>query len=396
MEFDSIESVIDEIRRGGMVVITDDESRENEGDLVFAAECVTPEKINFMAKFCRGLICVPMSEERLSRLGLKDMILLDDDHMGTAFIESVDARNGVTTGISAFDRSQTVEILASDESASEDLRKPGHMFPLKAKQGGVLVRAGHTEASVDLARLAGLKPAAVICEIMNEDGSMARLKDLRRFAQEHRLKMATIQMLIEYRKKFDSQIKKIASAKLPTPYGEWTSTVYSSLVDGKEHIVLTKGDYLKSPTLVRVHSECFTSEVLGSLRCDCRSQLDSAMAMIEEERAGVLLYMRQEGRGIGLANKIKSYQLQDEGLDTVEANAKLGFKPDLRDYGIGAQILSDLGLKKIKLITNNPRKIIGLAGHGLNVVERVSLVSVTTKLNEKYLKAKKDKLGHLF
>jgi 3,4-dihydroxy 2-butanone 4-phosphate synthase/GTP cyclohydrolase II len=337
-----------------------------------------------------------MSEERMNHLRLKDMVLYDEDHMGTAFTESVDARLGITTGISAHDRSRTIEILASKNAKRSDLKSPGHIFPLKAKNGGVLVRAGHTEAGVDLAKIAGLQPVAVICEIMNEDGSMARMPELLQFAKKHQLKIASIQSLIEHRRKFDRQIEKLAEARLPTVFGDWQANVYKSLVDQKEHVALVKGKLASKPVLVRVHSECFTGEVLGSQRCDCRYQLEGAMAMIAEKGEGVLLYMRQEGRGIGLANKIKTYQLQDEGLDTVEANVKLGFKADLRDYGIGAQILCDLGLKDILLITNNPRKIVGLGGYGLNVVGRVPLVAGKTAMNEKYLNTKKDKLGHLF
>ena len=396
MKFDSIQDLIADITQGRFVILVDDESRENEGDLIFAAQFVTPEKINFMMKEARGLICVPLPDERLFRLGLQDMVARAEDPMATAFTVSVDARLGITTGISAYDRSRTIEILANNASKPSDLVTPGHIFPLRAKCGGVLIRAGHTEASVDLARLAGLTPAGVICEIVNDDGTMARTPELFQFANRHGIKIGTIRDLIEYRRRFDKLIEKIAEADLPTETGAWRMKLYRSLVDGFEHVALVKGKVSELSTMVRVHSECFTSEVLGSLRCDCREQLAAAMDMIEKEGKGVLLYIRQEGRGIGLANKLKSYQLQDQGLDTVEANEQLGFKPDLRDYGTGAQILKDLGLHQIKLLTNNPRKIVGLEGHGLQVVERIQLEVPSHSHNEKYLKAKRDKMGHLF
>ena len=396
MKFDHTEDLIADIRQGHFVILVDDESRENEGDLIVAAQFVTPEKINFMMKEARGLICAPLPDERLFRLGLQDMVARAEDPMATAFTVSVDARLGITTGISAYDRARTIEILASPSSKPSDLVTPGHIFPLRAKCGGVLIRAGHTEASVDLARLAGLVPAGVICEIVNDDGTMARTPELFQFARRHGIKIGTIRDLIEHRRHFDKLIEKVTEADLPTDTGAWRMKLYRSLVDGFEHVALVKGEISEAPTMVRVHSECFTSEVLGSLRCDCREQLAAAMEMIEKETKGVLLYIRQEGRGIGLANKLKSYQLQDQGLDTVEANEQLGFKPDLRDYGTGAQILKDLGLHQIKLLTNNPRKIVGLEGHGLQVTERIQLEIPSHPQNEKYLKAKRDKMGHLF
>ena len=396
MKFDRIEDLIADTAQGRFVILVDDESRENEGDLIFAAQFVSPEKINFMMKEARGLICVPLPDERLFRLGLQDMVARAEDPMATAFTVSVDARLGITTGISAYDRARTIEILANVSSKPSDLVTPGHIFPLRAKCGGVLIRAGHTEASVDLARLAGLVPAGVICEIANDDGTMAQTPELFQFAKRHGIKIGTIRDLIEHRRRFDKLIEKVAEADLPTDTGAWRMKLYRSLVDGLEHVALVKGEISEAATMVRVHSECFTSEVLGSLRCDCREQLAAAMDMIEKEGKGVLLYIRQEGRGIGLANKLKSYQLQDQGLDTVEANEQLGFKPDLRDYGTGAQILKDLGLYQIKLLTNNPRKIVGLEGHGLKVIERVQLEMPSHLHNEKYLKAKRDKMGHLF
>lgn len=397
MKFNPIEEIISDIRQGKMVIMTDDESRENEGDLVFAAQRVTPEFINFMTKHGRGLICVPMTEERAGELGLENMVDHNADDMSkTAFTLSVDAKLGVTTGISAFDRARTIEILTDPKRNYQDIASPGHVFPLKAKRGGVMTRAGHTEAGVDLARLAGLQPVAVICEILNDDGTMARTPDLLNFAAKHGLKIGTIQALIEYRHQFDKLVEKIGEAKLPTEHGSWKIKLYRSHVDRKDHVALVRGDISAKPTLVRVHSECFTGDVLGSLRCDCQFQLQGAMQMIEAAGSGVLLYMRQEGRGIGLANKIKAYELQDQGLDTVEANLELGFKPDLREYGVGAQILRDLGLSEIRLVTNNPRKIVGLEGHGLKVVERIPLVMPQHELNEQYLKTKKEKLGHIF
>ncbi len=395
MNFHTIEEIINDIRQGRLVIIADDEARENEGDLICAASAVTPDKINFMMKYGRGLICAPLTEERIEALNLKQMTVSSSDPMGTAFTVSVDARLGVTTGISAFDRARTIEVLADLKSGASDIVSPGHIFPLKAKKGGVLARAGHTEAAVDLARLAGLPPAGVICEIINDDGTMAKLADLKAFADLHQMKLGTIKDLIEYRRHFDKLIEKISEARIPTLFGEWTARLYRSLVDGGEHVALIKGKIGAHPTLVRVHSECFTGDVLGSLRCDCQDQLLAAMERIEREGAGVILYMRQEGRGIGLANKLKAYALQDQGFDTVEANQELGFKPDLRHYGIGAQILRDLGLSQLRLMTNNPRKIVGLEGHGLKVAERIALSTPPHLHNSKYLKAKKEKLGHI-
>lgn len=396
MKFNTIEEIIKDVAEGKLVIMVDDEGRENEGDLIFAASKVTDEKVNFMMKYGRGLICVPLTEERIENLELRQMILPSKDPLGTAFTVSVDARLGITTGISAADRARTIEILADPDRGSSDLVAPGHMFPLRAKNGGVLRRAGHTEASVDLARLAGLEPAGVICEIVNDDGTMSRLPELEKFAKEHALKIGTIKDLIEYRRQFDKTVEKISEAKIPTVFGEWQIKLYKSFTDGREHIALVKGEISAEPTMVRVHSECFTGDVLGSMRCDCQEQLVASMEQIEKAGSGVVLYMRQEGRGIGLANKLKAYALQDKGLDTVQANEELGFKPDLREYGVGAQILKDLGLSKLKLITNNPRKIVGLEGHGLEVVDRVTLKSASHKHNAKYLKAKKEKLGHLF
>lgn len=396
MKFNTIEEIIKDVACGKLVIMVDDEGRENEGDLIFAASKVTDEKVNFMMKYGRGLICVPLTEERIENLELRQMILPSKDPLGTAFTVSVDARLGITTGISAADRARTIEILADPDRGSSDLVAPGHMFPLRAKNGGVLRRAGHTEASVDLARLAGLEPAGVICEIVNDDGTMSRLPELEKFAKEHALKIGTIKDLIEYRRQFDKTVEKISEAKIPTVFGEWQIKLYKSFTDGREHIALVKGEISAEPTMVRVHSECFTGDVLGSMRCDCQEQLVASMEQIEKAGSGVVLYMRQEGRGIGLANKLKAYALQDKGLDTVQANEELGFKPDLREYGVGAQILKDLGLSKLKLITNNPRKIVGLEGHGLEVVDRVTLKSASHKHNAKYLKAKKEKLGHLF
>jgi 3,4-dihydroxy 2-butanone 4-phosphate synthase/GTP cyclohydrolase II len=390
-----IEEAIATIKRGEMVVIVDDENRENEGDLVFAAEHVTPEKVNFMAMHARGLICVPMTGERLDELGLKPMVNGANDSNETNFTVSVDADKGTTTGISAYDRDITIRALVDSGTTPKDLVQPGHIFPLRAKSGGVLRRAGHTEASVDLARMAGLYPAAVICEIMNDDGTMARLPDLIKFAEKHDLLIISIEDLIRYRSRRDRLIEKIAVAKLPTKIGLFDIHAYKSLVDGKEHIALVKGEVAGQPNvIVRVHSECLTGDVLSSLRCDCGPQLLEALKRIEEEGRGVLLYIRQEGRGIGLSNKIKAYHLQDNGLDTVEANRHLGFKEDLRDYGIGAQILKDLGLTTMRLLTNNPKKVWGLEGYGLEIVEQIPIAIKPNPYNYDYLKAKKEKLGH--
>ncbi|MBU9889180.1 MAG: bifunctional 3,4-dihydroxy-2-butanone-4-phosphate synthase/GTP cyclohydrolase II [Candidatus Omnitrophica bacterium] len=392
----TIEEIIQDIREGRMVIMTDDETRENEGDLIFAAQRTTPEMVNFMMRFGRGLICVPMGAERIREIGLDPMNPEPEDFMKTAFTVSVDAKAGIGTGISAYDRSRTIELLADPNSRRGDFVIPGHLFPLKAKKGGVLCRAGHTEAAVDLMQLAGLVQVGVICEIVNDDGKMARLSDLLLFAGRHNLKIGTIRDLIAHRIRTDQLVKKVSEAQLPTAFGQWTIKVYESLLDGIQHIVLTQGAIGDQPVLVRVHSECFTGEVLNSLRCDCREQLHAAMAMIQREGSGVILYMRQEGRGIGLANKIKAYDLQDKhGLDTVQANEALGFKPDLRDYGIGAQILHDLGLSKLRLMTNNPRKIVGLEGYGLEVVERVSIKVKANPSSAKYLKTKQEKMGHI-
>ncbi len=390
--------MIEDIKAGKLVIVVDDEDRENEGDLVVAGVYATPDKINFMAKEGRGLICVPMTDEYLRRL---DIPLLNPpdysrDQFATAWAMSVDAARGITTGISAYDRARTIEVICDPNSRPEDLVRPGHVFPLRAVPGGVLVRAGHTEAAVDLMKLAGLPPVAVICEIMNEDGSMARLPQLREFAKRHGLSMCSVAEIIEYRRKRERLIEKVAQAKMPTDFGEFNVAIYRSLIDGKEHMALWMGQWQEDePVLVRVHSQCMTGDIFHSRRCDCGDQLHSAMEKVAKEGKGIIVYMSQEGRGIGLGNKIKAYHLQDQGMDTVDANVALGFPPDLREYGIGAQILKDLGVRKIRLMTNNPRKIVGLQGYDLEVVERVPLVVGIKKENRFYLETKKKKLGHL-
>lgn len=396
MKFDSIPEVIEEIKKGKMVIVIDDEARENEGDLAMAATFVTARHINFMAKHGRGLICLPIIGERLDELKLHPMVMNNQDRLDTAFAISVDAKCGVRTGISAHDRAQTVKAIIDPETKPEDLASPGHIFPLRAKEGGVLSRAGHTEACVDLVRLAGLYQAGVICEIMNDDGTMARTPELFKFAARHRLTICTIADLIKYRHKKEKLIRKVIATSIPTDFGRWRLVLYESVVDGAHHLALVKGKIVQDGTLVRVHSECLTGDVFKSKRCDCGEQLHQAMKLIHKEGKGVILYMRQEGRGIGLVNKLKAYNLQDKGLDTVDANRKLGLPPDLRDYGIGAQILVDLGLRNIKLLTNNPRKIVGLQGYGLKVTKRVPIEVRPTDLNRAYLKAKEEKLDHIF
>lgn len=398
-DFNSIPEAIEEIKKGRMVIVVDDEDRENEGDFIMAAEKITPEAVNFMATHGRGLICVPLTRDRIARLKLHPMVEANTALHGTRFTVSVDAcqSKGVSTGISAADRSRTIEIMASDESLPEDLCRPGHIFPIQARNGGVLARAGHTEATIDLARLAGLKPIGVLCEIMDSDGTMARLPRLREIAEEFNLQLITVKDLIEYRRHKEKLVEKIVEVDFPTIYGDFRLHLYKSQFDDHHHLALVKGDIAgKKDVLVRVHSQCLTGDVFGSSRCDCGGQLANALTMIDKEGSGVLLYMRQEGRGIGLANKIMAYKLQDQGKDTVEANHALGFKADLRDYGIGAQILVDLGLTSIRLLTNNPKKVIGLDGYGLSITKRVPIQCEPNEHNREYLKAKRDKLGHLF
>jgi 3,4-dihydroxy 2-butanone 4-phosphate synthase/GTP cyclohydrolase II len=395
--FEEIPAILDELRAGKMVIVIDDEDRENEGDLAMAAEMVTPEAINFMAKYGRGLICLPMTRERLDELKLFPMVSDNTSRFGTGFTVSIDAKCGVSTGISAADRATTILTAIDPDAKPEDLARPGHIFPLRAKPGGVLVRAGQTEGIMDLCRLAGLQPAGVICEIMNEDGSMARVPELIEFGKRHNLKICSIADIIRYRHQTERLIRRVVDTLIPTRHGDFELVVYETDIDNFHHLALVKGEVAgKKNVLVRVHSECLTGDVFGSRRCDCGDQLDKAMQVIAGEDEGVLLYMRQEGRGIGLVNKLRAYALQDAGMDTVEANVHLGFKPDQRDYGIGAQMLSDLGLTTIRLLTNNPQKRAGLEGYGLSIVERIPLLVEPTKHNIQYLKAKEKKLGHIF
>lgn len=395
----NIQEIIEDLKAGKMVIVVDDEDRENEGDLIIAAQFARPQDINFMLKNGRGLICVPMEEERLEQLKLHPMVTdrpnsQRKDPFSTAWMISTDAAQGITTGISAYDRARTIEVLIDPKTRPEDLVCPGHIFPLKAQKGGVLVRAGHTEAAVDLMRLAGLYPAGVICEIMNEDGTMARLGELFEFGKVHNLKICSIADLIQYRHRTEVLIERIISTQLPTEFGTFQLILYRDVINHEEHIALVMGELNEEPTLVRVHSQCLTGDVFGSLRCDCGRQLRKGMELIAREKKGAIVYMHQEGRGIGLLNKIRAYNFQDKGMDTVQANLALGFKADLRDYGIGAQILADLGLKNIRLLTNNPRKIVGLDGYGLKVIERIPLEIKPNPLNLHYLKTKKEKLGH--
>jgi 3,4-dihydroxy 2-butanone 4-phosphate synthase/GTP cyclohydrolase II len=394
--FNSIESAIADVRRGRMVIVVDDADRENEGDLIMAAQFITPEAVNFMAMHGRGLICVPTTSERLQQLGIERMVRQNRETFKTDFQISVDAARGITTGISATDRAETIRIMADPTAVPEDLVQPGHVFPLRARPGGVLQRAGHTEATVDLARLAGCRPIGVICEIMSEDGSMARLPELLKFARKHRLKICAIEDLIKFQRTREKLVERVEVVKMPTEYGDFNLHLYRSKIDGQHHLALVCGDVAaRRNVLVRVHSECLTGDVFGSRRCDCGPQLQQAMRQVAEAGSGVVVYMRQEGRGIGLAPKIKAYKLQEQGYDTVEANQKLGFDMDLREYGLGAQILADLGLKTIRLLTNNPRKVVGLEGYGLEIVEQVPIRVKANPHNARYLNTKRDKLGHL-
>jgi 3,4-dihydroxy 2-butanone 4-phosphate synthase/GTP cyclohydrolase II len=393
--FSSIEEAIEEIRRGRMVVVCDGEERENEGDVVLAAQFATPETVNFMTKEARGLVCLALTPERCEELGLDLMSAKNEAPLNTAFTVTVEAAEGVTTGVSAHDRARTVQVAIDPQSGPEGLHQPGHIFPLKAKGGGVLERTGHTEASIDLARLAGLIPAGLICEVMNDDGTMARVPDLVGYCERHELKMITVADLIAYRRRTEKLVERIVSTKLPTAYGDFTAVGYRSLVDDKHHVAMVKGNVSgRDDVLVRVHSECLTGDVFHSLRCDCGEQLVAALAQIEQEGEGVLLYLSQEGRGIGLLNKLRAYKLQEDGLDTVDANLKLGLPVDLRDYGIGAQILTDLGLTNIRILTNNPKKIVGLEGYGLSVSEQVPINATPNSHNEDYLRVKRERLGH--
>ena len=396
MTLDSVADVIEDIKAGRMVIIVDDEDRENEGDLAMAAEMITPEAVNFMATYGRGLICVPMLGQRLEQLRLQMMVQDNTARLGTAFTVSVDVLDGATTGISAHDRAATIQALLSPKTRAEDLGRPGHIFPLRYMEGGVLVRAGQTEASVDLARLAGLYPAAVICEVMADNGTMARMPQLMEFSATHNVKVVSVADIIAYRREHEKLIERVAEARVPTRHGEFTAVSYRSIVDKDEHVALVKGTITPNePTLVRVHSECLTGDVFDSIRCDCGDQMALALQTIEKEGKGVFLYMRQEGRGIGLHNKLKAYALQDSGLDTVEANLHLGFAPDLRHYGVGAQILVDLGVKKMRLLTNNPQKVVGLDSFGLELVERVPIITPINEENWRYMETKRTKMGHL-
>jgi 3,4-dihydroxy 2-butanone 4-phosphate synthase / GTP cyclohydrolase II len=396
IDFDPIDEVLDELRRGRIVIVTDDANRENEGDLILAAENATPELINFMIRYTSGVLCVPMEGQDLDRLELPLMTVRNTESMRTAYAISVDAKEGVTTGISAADRSRTIRLLSDPATMAKDLVRPGHVFPLRYREGGVLRRAGHTEAAVDLARLAGLRPAGVLAEVVNDDGSMARLPDLVRFKQEHKLKICSIENLIAYRRAREILIEREEAIALPTDYGVFSLHLYRSVIDDVHHLALVKGTISgEKPTLVRVHSECLTGDVFGSQRCDCGDQLHAALQQIDEAGSGVLVYMRQEGRGIGLAAKIRAYKLQEAGLDTVEANEKLGYPMDLREYGTGAQILVDLGVRQIRLLTNNPKKVVGLEGYGLNIVEQLPIKAPENPHNKRYLRTKRLKMGHL-
>ncbi len=400
-KFATIEAAVKDIKKGKMIIVVDDPNRENEGDLVCSAQKVTPQIINFMTKFGRGLVCVPVKGDRLDKLEIKTVEkkhgVISHDKISCAFTESVDYKNGTSTGISAYDRAKTIRAIADGASKPSDFERPGHIFPLRYKEGGVLVRAGHTEASVDLALLAGLDGSAVICEIMNDDGTMARLPDLLIFAKKHKLKIITVEELIKYRRSTEKLVKEVVTVNFPTKYGNFTLSLFEDKIKKETHLAIIKGDVRnKKNVLVRVHSSCETGDIFHSLKCDCGQQLERALTMIEKEGLGVVLYMHQEGRGIGLTNKLKAYKLQEEGMDTVEANVALGFAPDLRDYGVGAQILCELGISSIRLMTNNPRKIIGLNGYGLKVTGRVPIEIPSNKINRRYLKTKKIKMGHFF